>query len=86
MPLLKRRQNQSHLAIETFSGQQQHFIVTCNSNEVGNPAILLLPIIATLFPLISTPCLSNNSMQLLEAQGIKKGFLPLIARLPIFKG
>lgn len=62
------------------------FFVTCNSNEVGNPAILLLPIIATLFPLISTPCLSNNSMQLFEAQGIKKGFLPRIARFPIFKG
>lgn len=60
--------------------------VTCNSKDVGNPAILLQPSITALFPLISTPCLSNNSMQPLGAQGIKKGFLLLMARFPIFKG
>lgn len=62
------------------------FSTTCNSKEVGIPTILLRPITTAFFPMISTPYRSNNSMQPFGVQGTKSGSLPLIARLPMFKG
>jgi len=75
--------------MESTSNNQRNAekgMLTCNSKEVGNPTILLLPTTTALFPMISTPDLNNNSIQLLGAQGIKSGSLPFMARFPILRG